>query len=112
VDKKEITDTVQELKEQKIMLEKCIQPFKKEIDKIETKLRFLSALKQVGDTVSWNELWDHREEDSYRGVIEKIDYDKKEYLIKITYFYSSYGGASGASRVIGTRKTINVFEVK
>lgn len=112
MDKKEIMESIQELKQQKIILEKCIQPFQKEINKIEAKLRFLSTIKQVGETVTWNELWDHREEDFYKGIIEKIDYDKKEYLVKITYFHSSYGGTSGASKKIGTTKSINVFEVK
>jgi hypothetical protein len=112
MDKKEIIASIQELKEQKIALEKIIRPFQNEIDKILTKLRFLSALKQVGEEVTWNDLWDQREEDTFRGIIEKIDYDKKEYKVKITYFYSSYGGASRASNVIGTISTVSIFEVK
>jgi len=92
---------IKELQEQLKTVEEFAKPFLKEIEKIKSQISMFERLKKVGDKIRWEHLWDHREEDSYTAEILEVNIEKRIYKVKITDFYSSYGGRSSAHQIIG-----------
>lgn len=96
------------LKEDLRMLKEISKPLLTKIDETERQIRLYERVKKVGDKIRWEKLWDQREEDSYEGEIVEVNLEKQIYKVKITDFFSSYGGRSSAHTIIGHIKEIEI----
>jgi hypothetical protein len=76
---------IQECNEQIKVLNKMIEPFQKEKEKLSTEIDLLKRLKKVGEIVTWTEHYGThgRDEDFYSAKILEVDFPKA-YKVEIT----------------------------
>jgi hypothetical protein len=85
MDEKTKKNRIQECDEQIKVLNKMIEPFQKEKEKLSREIDLLKRLKNVGDTITWTDHYGThgRDEDYYSAKILEVEFPKS-YRLEIT----------------------------
>lgn len=105
MDEKTKKNRIQECDEQIKVLDKMIEPFQKEKEKLSKEIDLLKRLKKVGDIIAWTEYFGthSRDEDYYTAKILEIDFPKT-YKVQITEHSGDSVNRNFKSKEIGTIK--------